>query len=107
MEQGRSDACAGHFGVYKTYAPLKQAKVWWPRFHQDVEEFIRKCAAFQQATSADFKAAEPMGSVLNPRAPMCFLGVDVMTTPLSCDGKGYLLTALDYAVNNTFAAASE
>ena len=106
LKTAHSDDNAGHFGVNKTQATLRDiAKVWWPGMFEDVCKYKQTCDVCQKRSSTDLKCNQPLRTIGFPKHAMRLIGVDLKTLPRTDDGYRYLAVAVDYHSKFTFARA--
>ena len=84
---------AGHQGVEKTLARLRQEALW-PNMHNDVKEFCKNCVLCQRSKLPNPTPA-PLTSMPIGRS-WEMIAVDILEVPMSTNGNRYLMVVQDY-----------
>ena len=78
LVNAHDDLARGHFGVYKTYAKLRD-RFYWKGMYRDVEHWVRSCADCATRKHLKNKAHAPLLPIPVDSAFQC-LAVDVSFT---------------------------
>ena len=84
---------AGHQGVEKTLARLRQ-EAFWPNMHNEVKEFCKNCVLCQRSKLPNPTPA-PLTSMPIGRS-WEMIAVDILEVPMSTNGNRYLMVVQDY-----------
>lgn len=96
IKQHHDPPTCGHLGIYKTTARIT-TQYYWPKLHQDVAKYIRKCPV---CLSIKPEQRAPIGQMLSVaptlEMPWQILSMDLIGPfPRSSSGYSYILSILD------------
>ncbi|XP_076247766.1 uncharacterized protein LOC143187432 [Calliopsis andreniformis] len=95
LQECHSSPAAGHFGVNKTLAKVRQ-RFYWITCRQDVVEWCRKCTTCTAKKGPRERGAGVM-QIYNVGAPFERIAMDVVgPLPKSSSGNRFLLVVADY-----------
>ena len=94
LEQNHDNPTAGHLGVKKTLARVG-AEYFWPRWRQDVKDYVRSCTKCQKYKVPQMKPAGKM-YFRRPRGPWYKVSIDLVgPLPRSQRGHRFLIVLQD------------
>ena len=86
----------GHHGITRTIRKVRDLKMVWSGFQQDIKNFIRTCPMCQKIKRSDLPVVDTQQYSLHGELPMSSISVDsVGPLPEDSDGKRHILVIID------------
>ena len=88
-------AGGGHFGIKRTFAPIKQ-KYWWPKMYQQVKDYISTCSSCQRAKVSRTGHPVPLNPLPIEDVFFSRIHIDILCSlPKTKEGYQYVLLVVD------------
>lgn len=88
---------AGHMGVLRTYARVKQ-RFYWPDMYRTVKRYISSCDSCQRRKTPPLRPAGLLHPLTPPASPFDRVGIDLLGPfPTSSLDNRWIAVAIDYA----------
>jgi len=86
LKEGHDAVLAGHGGIFKTGARIRQL-YWWPRMMEDIKEHVRQCRVCKRCSNKGTTRPPPLRPIAAPEGPNCRIHVDLFGPLTGEDGR--------------------